>query len=181
MSVEFREVLKFWFEDINPEDWWKKSDELDAAIRDRFSAVHQMATACELEDWRSSPRGRLAEIIVLDQFSRNIYRNDPRSFAWDSMALSLSQEAINQKVHEDLSAPKRSFLYMPFMHSESQKIHREAFGLFSEPGLEYGLSFEKEHKLIIDQFGRYPHRNAILGRDSTPQEEAYLKSNPEGF
>jgi uncharacterized protein (DUF924 family) len=181
VSTEFREVLKFWFEDIKPEDWWKKSDELDSTIKDRFGLVHEMATACELEDWRSSPRGRLAEIIVLDQFSRNIYRGDPRSFAWDSMALSLAQEAVAQKAHQELSAPKRAFLYMPFMHSESQKIHREAFALFSEPGLDYNLEFEKQHKTIIDQFGRYPHRNAVLGRKSTPEEESYLKSNPEGF
>jgi len=181
VSIEFKDVLKFWFEDLKPEDWWKKSDELDASIKDKFSRVHQMATACELEDWRSSPRGRLAEIIVLDQFSRNIYRGDPRSFAWDALALSLAQEAVAQKAHQELSAPKRAFLYMPYMHSESQKIHREAFALFSEPGLDYNLEFEKQHKAIIDQFGRYPHRNEILGRESTPEEKSYLEKNPEGF
>lgn len=179
--MEFREVLKFWFEELKPEEWWKKSDDLDRAIKDKFGDVHHSATLGELEDWRSSPRGRLAEVIVLDQFSRNIYRDQREAFAWDSMALALSQEAIRQKAHQELSAPKRAFLFMPFMHSESKKIHREAMELFSGPGLEFNLEFEKKHKAIIDRFGRYPHRNAILGRESTPEEVEFLKGPDSSF
>lgn len=181
MATEFRDVLKFWFEELKPEQWWQKDEELDKAIADKFGAIHQKATACELEDWRSSPRGRLAEIIVLDQFSRNIYRGKAKSFAWDSMALALAQEAIRVKANEELSAPKRAFLYLPYMHSESAKIHREAVELYSEAGLEYNLEFERKHKVIIDRFGRYPHRNEVLGRESTSEEIEFLKTEGPSF
>jgi uncharacterized protein (DUF924 family) len=179
--MEFRDVLRFWFEDLKPEDWWKKSDEIDQTICDKFGELHKACALGELEEWRSTPRGRLAEIIVLDQFSRNIYRNSPQAFQWDPMALVLSQEAIRNKAHQELSAPKRAFLYMPYMHSESPKIHQEALELFSEPGLEYNLDFEKKHKEIIDRFGRYPHRNLILGRESTPEELEFLKQPGSSF
>lgn len=179
--MEFREVLKFWFEDLKPEQWFKSDPELDRAISDKFGEVHRSAAQGELEEWRSTPRGRLAEILLLDQFSRQIYRNKPQAFAWDSMALVLSQEAIRQKAHQELSAPKRAFLYMPYMHSESKVIHREAMELFSEPGLEYNFDFEVKHKKIIDRFGRYPHRNEILGRESTPEEIEFLKEEGSSF
>ncbi len=179
--MEFREVLRFWFEELKPEQWFKQDEELDKAISDKFGAIHHQATLGELEDWRDSPRGRLAEILVIDQFSRNIYRNDAKSFAWDSMALCLSQEAIRRGCQEDLSSPKKAFLYMPFMHSESAQIHRQAVELYSEPGLEYNLEFEYKHKEIIDRFGRYPHRNAVLGRESTPEEIEFLKQDDSSF
>lgn len=179
--MEFRDVLGFWFEDLKPEDWWKKSDEIDRTICDKFGELHEACTRGELEEWRSTPRGRLAEILVLDQFSRNIYRNSPQAFQWDPMALVLTQEAIRNKAHQELSSPKRAFLYMPYMHSESPKIHQEAVQLFSEPGLEYNLDFEKKHKEIIDRFGRYPHRNLILGRESTPEELEFLKQPGSSF
>lgn len=175
MTVQFRDVLKFWFEDLKPEQWWQKDDALDNAITDKFGAVHKAASQGELEDWRSTPLGRLAEILVLDQFSRNIYRDDAKAFACDPMALVLAQEAIRQKANQELSSSKRAFLYMPFMHSESKKIHLEALEYFSEPGLEFNLDFEKRHKSIIDRFGRYPHRNEALGRDSTQEELKYLE------
>ncbi len=179
--MEFRDVLAFWFEELKPQEWFQKSDELDKAISDKFGALHKSATLGELEEWRTTPRGRLAEILVLDQFSRNIYRDKPESFASDPMALVLSQEAIRQKSHQELSAPKRAFLYMPYMHSESKKIHREAMELFSEPGLEFNKDFEVKHKEIIDRFGRYPHRNTILGRTSTPEEVEFLKQDGSSF
>ncbi|MCF8058353.1 MAG: DUF924 domain-containing protein [Bacteriovoracaceae bacterium] len=179
--MEFRDVLAFWFEDLKPQEWFQKSDELDKAICDKFGALHKAATLGELEEWRSTPRGRLAEILVLDQFSRNIHRGKPESFASDSMALVLAQEAIRQKSHQELSAPKRAFLYMPYMHSESKKIHREAMELFGEPGLEFNLNFEVKHKKIIDRFDRYPHRNEILGRTSTSEELEFLKEEGSSF
>ncbi|MFI7918815.1 DUF924 family protein, partial [Acinetobacter baumannii] len=117
-----------------------------------------------LWSWRKTPEGRLAEIIVLDQFSRNIYRDQPESFAYDGLALALSQEAISLQLDAQLNPEQRSFLYMPFMHSESKLIHEFALKLFQRLGNEINLSFEKKHKVIIDRFGRYPHRNAILGR-----------------
>lgn len=110
----------------------------------------------------------------MDQFSRNLYRDQAQAFAQDSMALALAQEAITQQLDAQLSPEQRSFLYMPFMHSESKLIHEFALKLFQKLGNEINLSFEKKHKVIIDQFGRYPHRNAILGRQSTPEELEFL-------
>lgn len=181
MSVEYRDVLKFWFEDLKPENWFQADSDLDNTIADKFGEVHKMAATCELEGWRTGPMGRLAEIIVLDQFSRNIYRNRPEAFACDPLALALAQEALRLNAHQELSALKRSFLYMPYMHSESPKIHQEAIQLFSEPGLDYQREFEVKHKEIIDRFGRYPHRNLALGRESTSEELSFIKDHPNPY
>ena len=118
---------------------------------------------------------------MLDQFSRNIYRDDARSFASDTLALALAQEAVASGADQSLSAVERSFLYMPYMHSESAAIHIVAMQLFDQPGLESNLEFEKRHKAIIDRFGRYPHRNAVLGRASTPEEVEFLKQPGSSF
>ncbi len=158
-----------------------KDERLDRLIADRFGEVHRQAAAGELFSWRSSPQGRLAEIIVLDQFSRNIFRGDARSFACDSEALVLAQEAIAQGHDLQLNLQEKSFLYMPFMHSESLLIHDQAVKLFTQKGLEYNLDFEFRHKRIIERFGRYPHRNAILGRISSPEEVEFLSGPDSGF
>lgn len=171
----YRDVINFWFAEITPEQWWKKDEDLDRAIKERFSELHTRANACELYEWRNEPLGRVAEIIVLDQFSRNIYRGTPLSFASDTMALCLSQEAIRTGDDLKLSNTERCFGYMPFMHSESQRIHRVAVALFSNLDLETNLNFELKHKEVIDRFGRYPHRNDILGRPSTADELEFLK------
>ncbi len=176
-----RDILKFWFEDLEPRQWFEKDEEIDAKIKELFSDVHAQAIAGELEDWRDNALGRVAEIIVIDQFSRNIFRGQKESFLYDPMALVLAQEAINNKADEALSSEKKAFLYMPFMHSESMVIHRRAMDLYSQPGLEYNLEFEKKHLKVIEQFGRYPHRNEILGRESTPEEIEYLKDPNAGF
>lgn len=175
------DILHFWFQEIDQSSWWSKSDVFDALIRRRFGAVHAAAAAGELEPWRARALGRLAEVIVLDQFSRNMFRDDARSFAYDATALVLAQEAIRQQAHAEMSAEQRMFLYMPFMHSESAAIHETAVRLFSEPGLENNLDYEFAHKRIIDRFGRYPHRNAILGRISTPEEIAFLQEPGSSF
>lgn len=177
------DVLHFWFEELTPKDWFNPSnpDELDTTIRKRFASLLQKASACELYDWRTTPDGSLAEVIVLDQFSRNIYRNTPKAFAQDPLSLALSQEAIAKGFDKELSSKQLGFLYMPFMHSESPVIHEKAVELYSAPGLEFNFGFEMKHKVIIDRFGRYPHRNAILGRESTPEEEAFLKEPDSSF
>lgn len=175
------EVLHFWFSELTPEDWWKKSDELDRLIEKRFSKVHQAAIRGELFSWRNSAEGRLAEIIVLDQFSRNIYRGKPDSFSSDSLALILAQEAVRSGDDEQLSPEQKAFLYMPYMHSESVVIHEEAVRLFSQKGLEGNLDFEHAHFNIIKKYGRYPHRNEILGRQSTQEEIEFLKGPNSSF
>ncbi len=177
----YEEILTFWFKELEPSQWWDKDNELDRLITERFSHVHEQARKCELFRWRESAQGRLAEIIVLDQFSRNIYRNSPLAFANDSLALALSQEAISQKADEQLSPKERSFLYLPFMHSESLKIHEIAISLYEKNGIEQNLEFERKHQAIIQKFGRYPHRNEILGRRSTNEEVSFLKQPNSSF
>lgn len=175
------DILYFWFVEAGPKAWWKKSDNFDALITRRFRHIHAAAHAGELADWRARGRGRLAEVIVLDQFPRNMYRGDARSFASDGLALILAQEAVGLKVQASWPADWRSFLYMPFMHSESRAIHEQAVKIFDEPGLEDNLKFEFAHKKIIDRFGRYPHRNNILSRTSTPEEIEFLQQPGSSF
>ena len=174
-------IITFWFEEANPEDWWKGSSELDRLIEEKFLDVLATAGRCELFRWRENSLGRLAEIIVLDQFSRHIYRGKPASFAHDPLALALAQEAIRNGAQKKLGNSQKAFLYMPFMHSESARIHEIAVELFAEPGLEKHLDYELRHKAIIDRFGRYPHRNEILGRESTPEELEFLKQPGSTF
>ena len=176
-----QEILKFWFDEIDPSQWWSKDDAFDRLITERFADVHAQAIRCELFVWRETADGRLAEVIVLDQFSRNIFRDSPLAFAADSLALALSQEAILAGADEALSPVQRSFLYMPFMHSESLCIHRVAMDLYESNGVRSNLDFEIKHKEIIERFGRYPHRNRILGRESTAEEIRFLQQAGSGF
>ena len=154
---------------------------MDETIRTRFGATLEAAAKCELFAWRTTPEGRLAEVLVLDQFSRNIYRNTPQAFAQDALALALAQELVANGQDCSLPLAQRSFAYMPYMHSESALVHAQAALLFAQPGMEDTLRFELKHKAIIDRFGRYPHRNAILGRESTPEELAFLSEPGSGF
>lgn len=181
MKTMLNTVLTFWFEELNKEQWFVKDPELDQQIRDVFGSLHQMAARCELYPWRQEPRGRLAEIIVLDQFSRNIYRDSAEAFACDPLALGLAQEAINLGLDQELTPTEQSFLYLPFMHSESLAIHDVAMRLYDQEGLEDNLQFEIKHRDIIERFGRYPHRNALLGRTSTEEELAFLQQPGSGF
>ncbi|MDX1268898.1 MAG: DUF924 family protein, partial [Oceanisphaera sp.] len=150
-------------------------------IRRRFSDLHRRACLGELFEWRTRAEGRLAEIIVLDQFSRNMYRDQPAAFAADGMALALAQEAITAGAERGLTKQQRVFLYMPMMHSESLKVHDVALALFEKNGIADNLAFELRHRDIIARFGRYPHRNAILGRESTAEELAFLQQPGSGF
>jgi uncharacterized protein (DUF924 family) len=174
-------VLQFWFHEITPAQWWKVDAEFDRQIVDRFSTLHSQAVCCELFEWRASPEGRLAEVIVLDQFSRNMYREDKRAFAADTLALALAQEAVAVRADVALSPEERVFIYMPYMHSESKLIHGVAESLFRQCGPVSNYEFELRHKAIIDRFGRYPHRNSILGRLSTAEELEFLGQPGSSF
>jgi uncharacterized protein (DUF924 family) len=176
-----QEILKFWFEDLEPKQWWVKDLELDQLIIARFSEIHDRAARCELSGWRKDASGRLAEIIVLDQFSRNMSRGSPLSFACDPLSLALSQEAISVGADQLLSPVERNFIYMPFMHSESLQIHEEAIELFRRNGQQGNLEYELKHKVIIERFGRYPHRNEVLGRASTADEVEFLQQPGSSF
>jgi uncharacterized protein (DUF924 family) len=174
-------VLSFWFHEIKPDQWWKVDPDLDRLIRERFGELHLRAARVELFEWRQDPRGRLAEVIVLDQFSRNMYRDDRRAFESDALALALAQEAVAAKADFALSKEERAFLYMPYMHSESARIHAVAAELFREGTPSHNYDFELRHKAIIDRFGRYPHRNAVLGRESTSEELSFLMEPGSSF
>ena len=175
------DVLDFWFNELAPAQHWDKDPALDATIEQHFGAVHTAAAAGELWEWRTHAEGRLAEIIVLDQFSRNIFRDSPAAFFCDPMALVLAQEAVATGVDKELSVQKRSFLYLPYMHSESLRVHEQAMRLFDQPGLENNYEFELKHLAIIKRFGRYPHRNALLNRSSTNEEIEFLKQPGSSF
>lgn len=172
-----QEILDFWFLTLKPTDWYTKSDELDALIREKFEHTYRRVSAGEMSSWRDTPEGRLAEIIVLDQFTRNMFRGTPAAFSSDAVALVLAQEAVRSGADLAIDEARRPFVYMPYMHSESATIHEQAISLFA--GTD-NYKFELEHKEIIDRFGRYPSRNAILGRSSTPAEVEWLKDN-KGF
>ena len=175
------DILDFWFKEITPKQWWARSDEFDQLIASRYGALLRSAARCELHAWRATAVGRLAEIIVLDQFSRNIHRDLPEAFANDALALALAQTAVAIGADRELDSAQRAFLYMPYMHSESPMIHTLAVELFSQPGMESNLDFELRHKAIIDRFGRYPHRNALLGRRFTAEEVEFLKTPGSSF
>lgn len=174
-------ILEFWFDEITPAQWWKVDTDLDRMIIERFSEIHAQASRCELFAWRNEPEGRLAEIIILDQFSRNMLRDSRQAFANDSLALALAQEAVAAGADKTLTKEQRDFVYMPFMHSESTRIHEFAEPLFKQHASKDAYDFELKHKAIIDRFGRYPHRNAILGRTSTPEELTFLSEPGSSF
>ena len=176
-------VLHFWFHELKPAQWYEKNPAVDQQIIKRFSAAHAMAAAGELFGWRTTMEGRMAELIVLDQFSRNMFRETPAAFAYDGIALVLAQEAVRAGALELLGGKdgelEQNIILLPYMHSESGPIHEEAIRLRKQFGLE--LLWEEKHKAIIDRFGRYPYRNNILGRVSTADELAFLKQPGSSF
>ena len=174
-------ILHFWFEELTSKQHFVKDAALDETIRARFGDTLEAAAQCELFAWRATAEGRLAEIIVLDQFSRNVYRDTPRAFAQDALALVLAQELVASTQDRSLPIAQRVFAYMPTMHSESALVHTQAVALFTQLGIEGNLDYELRHKAIIDRFGRYPHRNAILGRTSTAEELAFLSEPGSSF
>ena len=179
-------IIRFWFEEISPSAWFKKDLEFDQRLRDRYLLWHQAAAAGELSHWRESAQGCLAEVLILDQFSRNMFRDQPEAFRFDPLALALSQEAIRRGLDlsdatKPLTEAQRRFLYMPFMHSESLKIHDQSIALFESLEDKETLRYEHRHRDIIERFGRYPHRNQVLGRESTPEEIAFLTQPGSGF
>lgn len=172
------DVLNFWFVQHGRPHWYGGGPEFDAKLAREFSATYEHVAAGEASSWRGSAEGRLAEILVLDQFSRQLFRGNPRAFSSDAMALALAQEAVRGGHDQTLPiGPQRMFLYLPFMHSESLVIHEEAVRLFTALGLEEPLRFEEAHLACLRRFGRYPRRNAALGRESSPEELDYIASD----
>ncbi|AXY24675.1 hypothetical protein CL176_00765 [Suicoccus acidiformans] len=175
-----QDVLDFWFAPEHADKLFDKDPTFDQKIRDAFFETWEAACEGLCYTWRDTTKGRIAEIIVLDQFSRNLMRQDPRSYSQDTMALVLSQEVIEQPDFADLPENYKHFAIMPFMHSESQGIHELAVPLF-EKHASGALDYEIQHKEIIDQFGYYPHRKKELGEELTAEEEAFLQNDGTSF
>jgi uncharacterized protein (DUF924 family) len=178
--MQWTDIIHFWFEECKPSQWFVKDESFDALVRDRFLLAYENARSGVTAKWRSAPEGRLAEILLLDQFSRNMFRGTPQAFATDALALTLAEDAV--RVGDDIKLPlhMRHFIYMPFMHSESKEVHAKALTLFEKLGDQSALRYEIIHKDIIDRFGRYPSRNDILGRSSSSEEMKFLETH-SGF
>lgn len=172
-------VLDFWFKEVGEERWFVKDDALDTRIKDEFESAVLEARDKGFPKWRETARGRLAEIILLDQFTRNIYRGSADAFSGDERALALAKEAVAVGADEGLAGNEKHFIYMPFMHSESLEDQEQPCALFKKLG-ERAVHYADEHRKIIERFGRFPHRNEALGRDSTEAEKAFLKEH-SGF
>ncbi len=174
-------ILNFWFVENGPKQWFTHDPVFDDAIRDRFAGLVEKAAKGELSHWRATVRGALAEIIILDQFPRNLYRGDARAFGCDSLALQAAGQALQKKVDQGLSESERVFLYLPFEHSESEEDQKTSVRLYANLSDASFLDWAEKHKKIIDRFGRYPHRNAVLGRSSTAEERAFLEEEGSSF
>jgi len=179
MSVT--QVIDYWFEQLSPADWWRKNEQLDAQIAERFGALHQKLAGSDSPQWQQDDDARLAEIIVLDQFSRNMFRGQQGAFAYDPQALSCTRAAVANKVLDRLAPPRTNFVLMPYMHSESLADHDEGLALFEQYSAQDTVEFERRHRAIIERFGRYPHRNEILGRESTAEEIEFLTRPGSSF
>ena len=167
-------IIDFWFDEESKRRLAAQSNYLDAQIRALFMETWQAASDGELWEWRNTQQGRLAEIIVLDQFSRHLFRGKPEAYAQDKMALILAQEAVRQSAFPRMEIEQRYALLLPFMHSENRVIHTHAVNLFERYTTPEAVALEMKHKTVIDHFGRFPSRNAILGRKNTEQETAFL-------
>ena len=188
----WEDIYDFWFgapgSDAHGEVremWFRGGPEVDREISDRFADDYRRAAAGELDGWRDAPRSAVALVVLLDQFPRNIFRGDPQSFAADGRALSVANHIVASPWHDDLLAVERVFAYLPFEHSEDIADQERCVALFvameDHPSREEWLDYAVQHKVIIEQFGRFPHRNAILGRANTPEEDAWLSSTDQRF
>ena len=185
------EILTFWFGDPsgltaqNRKEWFAKDPAFDQAIRDRFLPVYEQAAAGLLDHWQDTAAGVLVLILVLDQFPRNLFRGEPRSFATDGKALALTQHAIARGLDQTLPLIQRWFVYLPLMHSEDLQIQHQSVEMFrqfaADPETQSSYPYAIKHREVIEQFGRFPHRNAILGRGNTLEETAFLKQPGSSF
>jgi uncharacterized protein (DUF924 family) len=173
-------VFRFWFEEVTNDRWFSRSDELDTRIRERFLTLHEQLVAQDGPDV-TAPRLLLAAVIVLDQFSRNMFRGAPRAFAADSIARRLARSAVEQGLDAAMSKEERLFLYLPFQHSEDREDQALSLRLYEQLGDGEWTRYALAHKVIIDRFGRFPHRNAALNRSSTEAELAFLKEPMSSF
>ena len=178
-TTEPDQVLLFWFGTLRPEDWYRSDQAVDDLVRDELGDLHEQALRGTLDHWRKTPGGALALIVLFDQVPRNIHRGTARAFATDEKALAVLEYALANRLDRELAPEKRVFFYLPLMHSEDKANQDRSVALFRELGQKGNLDYAFRHREIVLRFGRFPHRNVILGRKSTPVEEEYL-SQPGG-
>ncbi len=171
-----QEIIDFWTDDVGHENWYKQSDDIDAQISERYKALRDEAAKGEHDDWMESPEGALALMLLLDQFSRNLYRGDAESFAADAHARELAKQAIDRGYPESFAYALRQFFYMPFCHSEEIEDHNWLIEKAEEAGLADSLVDFHAHHDIIEQFGRFPFRNEALGRESSNEERDFMQN-----
>lgn len=169
------EILEFW-NSIGPKSWWIKDDKIDQQIAAKFSKTHADARNGKYASWEAEPDSALALVIVLDQFSRNLFRGDAKSFAQDQMALEIASRAIKQNFDQSVDPALKNFFYLPFMHSEKIADQEICLQLMHADGDISSINAAVIHRDIISRFGRFPHRNAVLGRHTTPAEVKFLES-----
>ena len=169
------DIITFWFEEISPEQWFKKDKEFDVMLLERAGTTVRKALNGQLDRWSKTSTGSVSLVILLDQFTRNIFRDTPKAFSGDEMALVLSQKSINSKWFSELSMMYKQFLLMPMMHSEDISIQEKSLPLFRQHTNRQTYEFAVKHRSIIAKFGRFPHRNRILNRNSTQSELEFLK------
>jgi uncharacterized protein (DUF924 family) len=169
------DILAFWTE-AGPDKWYKKDEAFDAAIRDTFLATYEAAADGRLSDWQKEPDSALALVILLDQFPRNMFRGSARAFAADPLARDVADSAISQGYDKAVGKELRAFFYLPFMHSEEIEDQEYCIELCRALGDEENVKYAEIHAEIIRRFGRFPHRNPVLGRDTTPEEQAFLEN-----
>jgi uncharacterized protein (DUF924 family) len=182
------DVISFWFGDVAADDfksrshlWFEKNPAFDAECRDRFAALHRAAARGAIDEWRHTPLECLALTIVLDQFPRNMYRGTARAFATDLRALAAAEHAVHRSFDRELTRVQRLFVYLPFEHSERLADQDRAVALVATLGDPESLEYAVRHRAIVARFGRFPHRNEALGRDSTSEEIAFLKEPNSSF
>ncbi|MGD8592395.1 MAG: DUF924 family protein [Gammaproteobacteria bacterium] len=173
---EIKALLAFWFSEPVKKLWFNSTPEFDAELREKYLHFLERAERGELDDWANDARGALALVIILDQFPLNMFRQQARSFATENKARQVADLATDKGLDQSLSAEQKAFLYLPFMHSENLADQDKSVELFEKAGLTENLRYAKHHRELIQRFGRFPHRNRILGRESTAEEEDYLNS-----
>lgn len=178
---EVKSILNFWFEESSPADWFQKSDSFDQEITTRFAQLHVEVMENKKTHWRDTAEGCLAEIIILDQFSRNMFRDSPKAFASDERARDCLRHVLENSFDQEMTVQQKNFLYLPLEHSESLEDQVESVALFEANGDENSLDYAIQHKVIIERFGRFPHRNKILGRPSTDEELEFLNQPGSSF
>lgn len=174
-ATDPEKIIEFWFSEPVCEHWFQPSEDVDRDIARRFGETHRRAAAGELDDWARGPRSALALVIVLDQFSRNLHRGKVEAWACDEHVLRIARAAIVRGFDRQLDDREKAFLYMPFMHSERLDVQEESVRLFTTANLD-NARYALQHRDIVRRFGRFPHRNAVLGRESTAEEIEYLES-----